>query len=332
MPTRPINANTSTPTVAYASVGLLLAGGIAFLIEYLDDTIKTPDEVKELTGLPVIGYVPQFQLSEANKDEANSQSVLFFATQPRSPVSESLRLLRTSLEFSTVDQPTSMIVVTSAEPGAGKSTISANLAVSMAKSGKKTLLIDADLRHPSIHRFFDMGNRVGSSDLLRGKIDLDQAISDSELSPNLKILTSGALPPDPSELLASEKMGKVLAELKENFDIILMDTPPMLVSDPQILASRADGVVYVLQPGKSHSRHFVAQLKQLNQINAGFLVLFSTASPASINRIMGANLMGIIMLKGERCTSRKKLKMMFWKRADHNEVELIVLSFLGLLT
>jgi len=271
VPTSPINTNTSTPTFAYASVGLLLAGGIAFLIEYLDDSIKTPEEVKELTGLPVIGFVPQFQFSGSSKDEANSQSVLFFSTQPRSPISESLRLLRTNLEFSAVDQPMSMIVITSAEPGAGKSTIAANLAISIAKSGKKTLLIDADLRHPSIHRFFNLGNRLGLSDLLRGKIELDHAIIDSELSPNLKILTSGALPPDPSELVASVKMGKILAELKGNFDIILMDTPPMLVSDPQILASRADGVVYILQPGKSHSRHFVNQLKQLDQINARIL-------------------------------------------------------------
>lgn len=271
VPTRPINANTSTPIIVYASVGVLIAGGIAFLIEYLDDTIKTPEEVKELTGLPVLGYVPQFQVSGSSKDDANSQSVLFFASQPRSPVSESLRLLRTSLEFSAVDQPTAMIVVTSAEPAAGKSTISANLAISMAKSGKKTLLIDADLRHPSIHRFFDLGNRVGLSDLLRGKIELDHAIVDSELSPNLQILTSGALPPDPSELVASEKMGKLLEVFKKNFDIILMDTPPMLVSEPQILASRADGVLYIIQPGKSHSRHFVTQLKQLDQINARVL-------------------------------------------------------------
>jgi capsular exopolysaccharide synthesis family protein len=112
---------------------------------------------------------------------------------------------------------------------------------------------------------------VGLSDLLRGKIELEHAIVDSELSPNLQILTSGALPPDPSELVASEKMGKVLEVLKEKFDVILMDTPPMLVSDPQILASKADGVLYIIQPGKSHSRHFVAQLKQLDQINARIL-------------------------------------------------------------
>jgi capsular exopolysaccharide synthesis family protein len=285
VPSNPISPKPTQTSALAGVVGLLLTGGLAFMIEYLDDTIKTPEEIKEITGLPVIGYVAELQ-SRSNNKSSNGYS-LFVSEHPRSAVSEALRSLRTNLEFSAVDHPIQTIVITSANPSEGKSTIASNLAVTIAQSGKKTLLLDADMRRPNVHTFFGISNRVGLSDLLRNNLRFDQVIKQFEASPNVNILTSGSLPPNPSELLASEKMKKILEAFKKEYDIILIDSSPMVVTDPQLLATRCDGVIFIAQPGKTRSNHIATNVQQLQQVNARILGVVFNRIPRRRNAYYG---------------------------------------------
>lgn len=178
----------------------------------------------------------------------NSRKVIALSN-PKSPISESYVRLRTNIEMSEVDEPIQIISVTSAGPEEGKSTTTANLSVVFASSDKKVLLIDADLRKPTMHHYFMLSNRVGLTNVLTQQVSLLEAAQSTNL-PNLHVITAGPIPPNPSELLASKRMGTLLAELRKEYDIILIDTPPTLaVADSQIIASRCDGVVLVIKSG-----------------------------------------------------------------------------------
>ncbi|KRF21596.1 CpsD/CapB family tyrosine-protein kinase [Paenibacillus sp. Soil787] len=169
---------------------------------------------------------------------------------PKSPISEGYRTLRTNIQFSSVDKHYQTLMITSSEPMEGKSTTINNLAVVYAQMNKKVLLIDADLRKPTAHHTFQVSNRHGLTDLITNQCSLEMAIKETDI-PNLYILTAGSIPPNPSEILASQKMSGQLDELKELFDFILIDTPPVLaVSDAQIIATKCDGVILVVDAGK----------------------------------------------------------------------------------
>ena len=231
------------------AVGLMLAAGVVFLVEYLDDTLKTPEDVERLFGLPLIGYIAEMQ------SKGKSDAEVYVSRQPRSPVSESFRSLRTNLEFSSVDKPLRTILVTGAEAGDGKTTISTNLAAIFAQGGKRVLLLDADLRRPRLHRFLGIQNRLGLTDLFRDGLDVEAVTyqwSDSN-SKTMSVITSGSLPPNPAELLGSHKMDSILAELSSRADVVIIDSPPSLVADAQLLAAKVDCVLLVVQPGKTHT-------------------------------------------------------------------------------
>ncbi|MDF1519285.1 MAG: polysaccharide biosynthesis tyrosine autokinase [Brevefilum sp.] len=281
VPSQPISPKPMHTAALAGVVGLLITGGLAFLIEYLDDTVKTPDEVKQLTGLPVIGYVSELQSRSKKKDQ--NGKYLFVSEQPRSAVTEALRSLRTNLEYSAVDHPAKTIAITSVNPEEGKSTIASNLALTIAQSGKKTLLLDADMRRPNVHSFFGIYNRVGLSDLLRNNLQFDQIVKPHGSSPNLHIITSGSLPPNPAELLGSKKMKTLLETFKQDFDMIIMDTSPMVVADPQILATRCDGVIFIVQPGMTRSNHLSSSIQQLEHINARILGIVFNRIPRRRN-------------------------------------------------
>lgn len=169
----------------------------------------------------------------------------------KTPIAEQYRLIRNNLQFSSVDKEIKSIVVTSPDPGDGKSTTSANLAIVLAQQEKQVLLVDADLRKPSVHYAFKVSNRIGLTTVLAKEMSLSQAIIKS-LVPNLDILTCGPIPPNPSELLGSKMMETILEEQKEIYDYIVFDTPPILaVSDAQILANKCDGVLMVIASGKT---------------------------------------------------------------------------------
>jgi capsular exopolysaccharide synthesis family protein len=265
------------------AVGLMLAAGIVFLVEYLDDTIKSPEDVDRLFGLPLIGYIAEMQ------SKGKGDAEVYVSRQPRSPVSESFRSLRTNLEFSSVDKTLRIILVTGAEAGDGKTTIAANLAAIFAQGGKRVLLLDADLRRPRIHRFLGIQNRLGLTDLFRDGLDVDAVAyqwSDAN-SKTISVITSGSLPPNPAELLGSHKMDNILSELSNRADVVIIDSPPSLVVDAQLLAAKVDCVLLVVQPGKTHSGAARATCEQLNRAGAHIVGVVFNRIPRSHGHYYG---------------------------------------------
>jgi succinoglycan biosynthesis transport protein ExoP len=254
-PRWPIRPQPLSSTGLGAMVGLLLAGAVVFLVEYLDDTIKTGEQVSQLLGLPVIGYIAEIE---------HGQETVYVSDNPRSPVAEAFRTLRTNLEFAGVDQPLKTLLVVSVHPGEGKSTIAANLSITLAQGGKHVLLIDADLRRPHIHHVFSLANRAGLSDLFRDSTSLAD-VARSWKDSTLGIVTSGSIPPNPADLLASKKMESILALASQSADMVIVDAPPFLVADASILASRVDGILLVIRPGKTPMDAALSTLEQIKR-------------------------------------------------------------------
>ncbi|NOZ60612.1 MAG: polysaccharide biosynthesis tyrosine autokinase [Calditrichaeota bacterium] len=264
----PISPKKKMNLILGIIVGLGLGFGITFLLEYFDNSVKSPDEIERM-GLSILGTIPVIQLDEAmrkvnqNGDNGFTRNGNFSEARviagrlithfaPKSPIAEAYRSLRTSIQFSRADKPLKTIVFTSAEPKEGKSTTVVNLAIAIAQLGSRVLLVDSDLRRPVIHSIFDLDRSRGLSNFLIGKISLDEAIFESDVD-NLNIMPSGTLPPNPSELLGSVAMKNCIAELKNRFDVVLFDSPPVLaVTDAVILSSEVDGVVVVIKEGQTN--------------------------------------------------------------------------------
>lgn len=192
-------------------------------------------------------------------------------TNPRSPISESYRALRTNIEFSSIDETLQVLMVSSAGPGEGKSTTITNLAITFAQSEKKVILIDADLRKPTAHHTFSLSNRWGLSSVISQQSKLEEVIQASDI-PNLDVMTSGAIPPNPAEMMGSKKMTSLLEQLRQMYDIILIDTPPLLaVTDAQIVATKSDGVILVVDQGKVKRDIASKAVKSLESVKARIL-------------------------------------------------------------
>jgi capsular exopolysaccharide synthesis family protein len=262
VPKAPIRPRPLMNTALAAAVGLMLAAGIVFLIEYLDDSLKSPEDVERVLGMPVLGFVAEMQFKDKSAAE------VYISRQPRSPVSEAFRSLRTNLEFASVQKPIHTILVTSPGPSEGKTTVAVNLAAIFALSGKRVALLDADMRRPHVHHLLEMPNRNGLSNLFRSQI-APHSVSRTKLElPNLMVITSGSLPPNPAELLGSEKMSQILAALSDVVDVVVIDTPPSLVADAQILAGKVDAVLFVIQPGKTHAEMARASVEVFKRAGA----------------------------------------------------------------
>lgn len=199
----------------------------------------------------------------------NHITTLITISNPRSPIAEAYRSLRTNLEFSSLDHPLRSMVVTSAGPEEGKSTTLANLAVTMAQSGKKVILIDCDLRRPSQHQIFNARNSTGITDLIRDESLLaNPPLQDTPVT-NLKLLTSGPLPPNPSELLGSRRMSEIIEGLLTRAEVLLFDAPPIIaVTDAALLSSKVDGVLLVIGAGKTKREHARKAKELLEKVNA----------------------------------------------------------------
>lgn len=266
IPERPFSPRPYQTAALYAAVGLFAMGGVVFLIEYLDDTFKSPEDVKEILGLPVIGLVAD--MDKSNRRNKDDQTGVFVSNQPRSPISEAFRSLRTSLEFYSIDKPLKVLVVTSSEPEEGKTTIAANLAVTLAKGENRVLLLDADMRRPNLHKRLGITNRVGLSDLIRGRMSLNEVVQFSKDIKNLHVVTSGSLPPNPADLISSQKMATIIQTLRARYDMVVIDTPPAIVSDAQILSTKSDGVIYVIRPGKTRTIAVKTPLEEFYRVGA----------------------------------------------------------------
>ncbi len=260
-PERPVRPRTLLNTLLAAIVGAMLAVGGVFLFQALDTSIRTPDEVNSQFNLPVLGFVPV--LSGGNHKNGAAPLI-----EPRSPEAEAYRALRANLEFVSPDKPLQVVLITSSGPGEGKSLTAVNLAHILAQAGKKVTLVDCDFRKPTVHKKLGLKNRIGLSSVFRGAA-LDTVVH--ELLPNLHVITSGPLPPNPSELLASKRMQELLADLRSNNHIIVLDGPPGFISDTSFLASMADGVLIVAQPGETDRNAIRYLLDQLHRANANIV-------------------------------------------------------------
>jgi polysaccharide biosynthesis transport protein len=265
VPSSPINPKKANNALLGGLAGLIIMGGTSFLFEYLDDTVKSPRDVKKAMDLPVIGYIAEIDY-KGSKDPG-----LYVAQQPRSPVSDAFRTLRTNLEFAGVDSQIQTILITSAGSEEGKTTIAVNLAAMMAMGGKKVLLVDADMRKPRIHRFLGLSNRSGLSDILQDGADPQSLCEQVEGVDNLSVITSGTLPPNPTELLGSEKMGTFLKSFKNIMDVIILDSPPFVVADAQVMSAKLDGILVIVKPGYTRTGLVLGMLEQLRESDAKIL-------------------------------------------------------------
>ena len=226
---------------------LIFAGGI-FLYDYFDDTMRNPDEVEELAGAPILGTVEVFDTKGKGKQ-------LITANDPRSHMSEAYRLIRTNILFTNVDHPPRTLVITSASPKEGKSTTSSNLARVFADGGYEVSLIDADLRRPSLHRIFQVESREGLTNMLLMGGNLNGHGVQHTDHPNLDLIVAGPIPPNPADLLSSQRMHQVLAHTSSRSRMTLIDAPPILpVTDAAILSTMADGVILVVDPSHTKRR------------------------------------------------------------------------------
>jgi capsular exopolysaccharide synthesis family protein len=273
VPTIPVRPRPLQNLVLGSAIGLIFAAGIIFLVEYLDNTLRSPEDVEQILGLPILGYISEMQ---HQKDGSN----LYVTQYPRSPATEAFRSLRTNLGPTKEGRPVRTILVTSARPSEGKSTIAANLAAIFAQVSRRVILVDADMRRPSIHRVVRIPNRAGLSTLLKDTLKPQDVWKKLVDAPELFVITGGTLPPNPTELLSSEKMLMVLSDLYTQADMIIIDSPPSIVADAQVLSSLVDGVILVIRPGKSQIDEVRATLTQLKRSGAHILgVVFNRIPP-----------------------------------------------------
>jgi non-specific protein-tyrosine kinase len=263
--TTPVSPNVMLNVVLAASVGLMLAIGAALLLEYLDDTIKSPDDLSASSGLTFLGSIERIR-GEDYKDR------LITALGPFSPVAEAYRVVRSNVQFIGVDQPSKSLVITSANPGEGKSMMAANLSIIMAQAELRTILVDADMRRPTLHKIFGVPNLGGLTDLLRSpELELSSFLKNTGIE-NLQLLTSGPLPPNPAELLGSRRMAQLLQRLEEMAEVIIFDSPPVLaVTDAAVLSKQTGGAILVTRSGSARHGVIRQAVKRLEQVGANTL-------------------------------------------------------------
>lgn len=249
LPTYAVSPNRRRAIIYSALVGLLLGLALALGLDRMDDSVKSPDELRDHLDLPLLGLIPAIRGSRNGHGDAREATAERLITQvdPRSPVAEAYRSMRTNLAFARTQQSPQAIVVASPGPADGKSTTAANLAITFAQQGQRTLLIDADLRRAVLDRAFDVPRSPGLTEVIIGEASFDEALRATAI-PNLWIVASGQFPPNPAELLGSSKMQAILQEAKGRFDTVLLDSPPLLaVTDGAVLSTMVDGVVLVIR-------------------------------------------------------------------------------------
>jgi tyrosine-protein kinase len=274
-PTVPVRPQTRFNVALAAMLGLMLGVGVAFLTEHLDTSIRSADALEVAAGAPVVGTIPLFEATE---------QPLPVVSEPRSVEAEAFRKLRTNLSFLGVDRGSLCCVVTSPSVGEGKSTVTANLAMAIAQSGLRVIVVEADLRRPTVHRLFGLQHRVGTTTVLLDHADVDDALQQLDDEP-VAVLTSGQLPPNPSELLGSRPMGELVAELRRRADVVLIDSAPLLpVADPVVVSQFADGMLLVARAGSTTRDHIKAARAACDRGGARVLGVVLNAAPQNADR------------------------------------------------
>jgi succinoglycan biosynthesis transport protein ExoP len=261
IPIEPVRPSTILNVALAALVSAVLTGGLIIGVDLVNDTVKTPAEITEKLGLPVLGVISHYK---------SIAGIPVTESQPLSPVSEAFRTLRTNVKYAGagLEKPLYSIMVTSALPGEGKTDVLVNLGVVLAQNGLRVLLVDADLRRPAIHRRLGLDNLVGLSQaFVHPELGMDYSFQPTRIS-GLSAITSGDSPPNPSELLGSQTMGSILEGLKSQYDIVLVDTPPALaVTDAAAMLPYVEGVLLVVRPGSTHLAPLRRLVDQFNQMD-----------------------------------------------------------------
>ena len=275
-PAQAVSPRPLLNTLLAAVLGLLIAAGVAFIAEYLDDGVKDADAVQEASGLSTVGTIARMK-GDRSRSEIYRLAALLY---PRSSLAEAYRTLRTNIEFASVDGPIQTLLVTSSAPGEGKTTTASNLAVVFAQAGRRVLLVDADLRKPGVHMVFDLPNTHGLTNLLRNEHADLGAVAQVTEQDNLRVLTTGPLPPNPAELLGSQRMRSVLEQLKTGFDLLIVDSPPVqAVTDATILSSFLGGTLLVIDASRSRRRVVHQAREGLDRAGARVLGAVLNRSP-----------------------------------------------------
>jgi capsular exopolysaccharide synthesis family protein len=253
----PISPRRTRNIILAVLLGSVLAISLALVIERLDNRVRSEDDAEKATGLTALAYVPFIP-------NAESQTLLDTLDQPTALL-ESHRMLRTNMAFSAIDEPIQCVAITSTQPNEGKSSSSIDLAIVMAMDGKQVILVDADLRRPSLHRMLHLQNRVGLSTVVSGKMSLEDALQETDV-PGLRVLTSGPTPPNPPELLNSKAGRACIEAIREAADFVVIDTPPALImADARIVASIAGAVLLVVAVGEATMEEIARTRYQLSQ-------------------------------------------------------------------
>jgi len=276
VPNKPVSPNKALNVAIAFAAGLLLAVGVAFLLDYLDQSIKSDDDLVQRLGLIPIGHIAYDPGTKVKRGE-------LLALDLHSTSAEAFKALRTGILFSTIDQALKAIVITSAELGEGKSRTAANLAIAMAQAGHRTLLIDADFRRPSQHRLFGKVRNIGLSNLILEDATEHEAITQVEDVPNLWLLPSGSIPPNPSELLGSARMMELMSNLWQHFSYVILDTPPVnAVTDASILAAAANATILIIEQGRTSWPALTHAKLQLDRVKANVIgVVVNKVHPTS---------------------------------------------------
>jgi capsular exopolysaccharide synthesis family protein len=276
VPTAPSSPHPTLNALIAFFLVILLVGSGAYLYERLDDVVRGEDELKSLVGVPILSFIPTI---DALRDRVPTEDSIVVARNQRSTAAEAYRVTRTGIMFSRIDNPLRTLMVTSALQGEGKSTTSANLAVAFAETGKSVILVDLDLRRPSISKMF--GNaKYGLTNLLLDD-RLDPSLFTTQTStPNLKVLATGPLPPNPAELISSRHMQRVIERLHEMADLVVVDSPPLLaVADAAVAATLCDAVLLVVRPELIKRRSLRRAMETLGSVGAQVIGVVLNSQP-----------------------------------------------------
>jgi capsular exopolysaccharide synthesis family protein len=297
LPNAPVSPKKTRNLGLGLALGVLLGIGLALLRDRLDNTVKNQQIAEEITGAGLVANIP------TNKERRKNPVILF--ENDFSPIAEAFRTFRTNLQFLDVDNPPRVLVVSGSLPDEGKTTTAMNLALALAEAEHNVVLVDGDMRRPKLHQYLDLIGSVGFSTVLSGRASLEEVLQKTRYR-GLTVLTSGAIPPNPSELLGSMAAAKVLNELRTRFDFVVIDSSPLLaVTDAAILAADADGVLVVARFGETKREQLAHAVGNLKNVGARILGAVFTMSPTRGEATYNYKYYGEKAAEGRRSPSRR---------------------------